>query len=113
MYVHEGEHSRMTDPMYNPETGHGIECLCGECDPDFEFQDDCERMQRISARHGMALSLRACKTRWEALSGESHASWICLPQDDDELWRAIQDMMKPRVITRVMTDGVSTKDGLS
>lgn len=82
-------------------------------DLEFEFQDDCERMCRVARDHGMELTPEVCRERWEMLSADSFASWICLPPDDSELWRAIGDMMKPRIITRVISDGISTKDGLS
>lgn len=73
-----------------------------------DFQDDCERIQRVAREHGVTVTLEECATVWHARSQEVFANWLVMPRDDETLWR---DTFAPKVITRVMDDGLQTKDG--
>jgi hypothetical protein len=73
----------MTDPRFNPATGHGVECLCNEC----------MRLARAAMMDAelYALLRTTIVLRSPACTGD-------FPE-------------MPRVITRVLDDGVKTKDG--
>lgn len=56
---------------------------------EIRYRDDCERIQRVCAAHGVNLPIVVCQHAWEARSDAWAASWLILPDDDGEIWSDI------------------------
>jgi len=91
----------MTDPLYNPQTGHGVECLCNECMRGMHPVDALKRLGVEMTPEREAAARSICDERvYEAMPSGGE---IRHPDGRD---------FTPRVIKRVISDDVSTKDGM-
>lgn len=54
-----------------------------------EYRSDIERIVKVAFSHGVVLTLGQAERVWEEYSESSCASWLFLPDSDDELWRII------------------------
>lgn len=57
--------------------------------PETRYVSDCERIQNILSLEGFDYSLFECYTFWESYSEMSAASWLRLPESDEELLEAL------------------------
>jgi hypothetical protein len=105
----------MTDPLQNPQTGHGIECLCDVCIQNYLVSKG-EVIYR--GYHDGSVTCR-----WEQRLDYPGRNVVC-EQGHDAAGAAktvyecavnagFLEPKGPCVIKRVMSDGISTKDGLS
>ena len=60
--------------------------------PDISYPQDVERIQKICFLHGVNLSPSDCNNLWKDYSRMRAVGWLCLPEDDKELWNAICTM---------------------
>jgi hypothetical protein len=59
------------------------------------FPEDVNRITGLAIRRGYALSDEDAILAWEHHSESVCAGWLQLPQDDDELWSIIFDLVTP------------------
>lgn len=51
---------------------------------------DCEKIQKIVAKHGYELTIEECNRLWGAYSNNSAANWLSLDYYSDEaVWKAL------------------------
>jgi hypothetical protein len=51
----------------------------------------CQRIQRVLLAKGYEVSLHECEDMWEPYSDRSCASWLILPDTDEEIADALID----------------------
>lgn len=60
---------------------------------DFRHLDDIERMENVLATHGYSATRGDLDDAWSAHSETSCASWLGLPEDDDQLFQQLRGML--------------------
>ncbi len=56
--------------------------------------DDCQRIQRVLAMHGIGATLEQCESLWEDYSDMSAAGWLGLPGGDDTLYSCVSTFVQ-------------------
>lgn len=51
---------------------------------------DCERIVEVLEKNGYQASITDAQTLWEKHSEMYEAGWLHLPEDDDDIWRAVK-----------------------
>jgi hypothetical protein len=55
-----------------------------------EYPSDCKRIQQILLDHYWEATLAECQRLWQDHSDNMWAGWLVLPEDDEEVWEALQ-----------------------
>ena len=59
---------------------------------------DVVRLQTVMRLNGYEADLRSAAGIWEDYSDTYAAGWMCLPEDDEDLWGAIKDSVEKSCI---------------
>ena len=54
-----------------------------------EYKDDSIRIVKVAFEHGIILTLKQAEDVWELYNDSMCASWMGLPETDEELWEII------------------------
>lgn len=54
-------------------------------------KDDCERISKVALEHGEVITLWEAYDIWFVVSDRVEASFLRLPDDDDDLWQNIRE----------------------
>lgn len=55
--------------------------------------DDVKRIQEVLLNNGYSSLLKDCGDLWEAYSDSYAAGWLGLPEDDEELWNILENLI--------------------
>lgn len=55
--------------------------------------EDCKRIQGILERHNTEATLSECQDLWQDHSSKLCASWIILPESDEDIWEILEDVV--------------------
>lgn len=61
-----------------------------------DFVKDGERIKKICLSYGYAADIADCMEIWEECSEEWDAGWLILPDEDEKIWKRIED----KIITK-------------
>ena len=56
-----------------------------------DYPEDCLRIRNVLFVHGYIASFTECEELWAEYSNDLCAGWIFLPEEDDDIWRILED----------------------
>ena len=63
-------------------------------DASLEYPSDCERICRVALTHQHIITPKQSEEIWKELSNMMAAGWLCLPDDDEDLFIDIQNRLE-------------------
>lgn len=58
-----------------------------------DHESDCERIRNLAASFNIVMSINEAEEVWDKYSDMYAASWLHLPESDEELWSCIEDII--------------------
>ena len=59
--------------------------------------EDLPRLREICLVHGYDVDNKDLIDSWSSYSDERSANWLILPEDDDELWKALEPFILSKI----------------